>query len=270
MLNKNSGMSRSHWTRDEIFKTWYFCNVNREDDKTTAWFRENVRYAYPEVGGLIGAVQGTIIYRWFNQIQVGEILKRMLLNPEDWSSQAARIMLKDVKPVVNGAYIILGQQGLPKLEGVLACIDDAIPMIPKIVEKWTNNGVTLQSAWADLKTINYLGPFMSYEVVTDLRHVWPLTNAKDIMTWANAGPGCARGLGRVVNGDCRLFNRGSKEDQSVMVEQMKQLLEMSKDSTFWPYNHLYRWEMRTVEHWACEYHKYCNAVEGERLKRRYR
>ena len=30
-------------TENEILQTWSFCNVFREDDKVTIWFRQNVR-----------------------------------------------------------------------------------------------------------------------------------------------------------------------------------------------------------------------------------
>jgi len=43
------------------------------------------------------------------------------------------------------------------------------------------------------------GPFISYEVVSDLRHTRYLENAPDIMTWANPGPGAKRGLNRLMN-----------------------------------------------------------------------
>jgi len=31
------------WSADAIFREWRFCNVHREHDKTTVWFREHVR-----------------------------------------------------------------------------------------------------------------------------------------------------------------------------------------------------------------------------------
>jgi hypothetical protein len=29
------------WTHDPIFRQWRFCNVHRENDRTTIWFRDH-------------------------------------------------------------------------------------------------------------------------------------------------------------------------------------------------------------------------------------
>jgi hypothetical protein len=44
-----------------------------------------------------------------------------------------------------------------------------------------------------------LGPFLAYEIVTDLRFTALLENAPDIMTWANPGPGAKRGITRLLD-----------------------------------------------------------------------
>ena len=42
-LSKEAGLPRGEWTDDEILKTYRFTNPFRENDKTTVWFRENMR-----------------------------------------------------------------------------------------------------------------------------------------------------------------------------------------------------------------------------------
>jgi len=187
-----------------------------------------------------------------------------------WSTEEARRRLTGISPVVTGAYIIKGPDGLSKLDGVLACIDRALPQLKDIYEYWNNlrqeNNLNLEAAWKDLRTIWYLGPFMAYEVVSDLR--WNLLqDADDINTWANAGPGCARGLGWVI-GDLGRFNSNSRTDQAVMLELMERILRASKEERHWPAR-WQPWEMREVEHWCCEYDKINRARSGQRLKRRF-
>ena len=56
------------WTEDEIFKKFKFCQVFREDDRTTRWFAAHIRRplsAEPEVA------MATIIFRFFNLIETG-------------------------------------------------------------------------------------------------------------------------------------------------------------------------------------------------------
>lgn len=249
---------RGPWSDDKHLSSWRFCNVHRENDKTTKWFAENVRN---HLGGF-GVVRATVIFRWFNRIETGEIIKDLLL--DGWDTEEARRRLKNVHPVVTGAYIIKAADGYSKLDGILRCVDEALPRL----EKMTPNWFTLRGAWEDLCTIWYLGRFMAYEIVSDLRWTDVLQFANDKETWANAGPGCARGLGWVRSNNSSVFNPGSPKDQKEMLQIMKELLWRSHGSAYWP-TEWQRWEMREVEHWACEYDKYRRAARGDKLKRRF-
>lgn len=251
------------WTDDAVFKAWRFCNVHREDDRTTRWFAENIRQPLNETGNKLKIVQATMIFRWFNRIETGEKILDLMLG--EWNSTEARRRLKDVSPVVTGAYIIKGPDGFSKLDGVLFCIDKALPRLAGFTPTW---GQSLEKAWADLLNVYYLGRFMAYEIVSDLRWTSVLNQAEDIMTWANAGPGCARGLGWIQCQNPAYYNPGSSKDQTIMLEKMHELLLLSKEEKFWP-QEWPGWEMREVEHWNCEYDKICRAKAGQKLKRRY-
>jgi len=261
-LARDLSWPRGLWTQDPVFKAWRFCNVHREDDKTTVWFREQVR---KHTVGLT-TLHATLAFRWFNRIEVGELIQDLLIR--DWSTDEARRRLQNVRPIVTGAYIILGEQGYPKLEGVLRCIDTAHRVAEQIYrdEAW---GSSLEHAWTRLHSeIPYLGPFMAYEVVSDLRWTYNFRHVEDHLTWANAGPGCARGLGWTVANDSSHFHVGSRTGQKAMLDVMRTLLEMSRNDLFWPQDWP-KWEMREVEHWSCEYDKYRRAARGDRMKRKF-
>jgi hypothetical protein len=246
------------WTDDPILRAWRFCCVHREHDRTTRWFAENVR---SKLQGL-HAVQATTIFRWFNRIETGERILDLLLG--HWDSREALERLRGITPVVTGAYIVRTPFGSPKLEGLLESIDHMVEATSGWSERvagWT----TLQAAWEALTSIPYMGSFTSYEVVCDLRWTPVLSAATDVMTWASAGPGCARGLGWVMGGEPTLYNYSSARDQAEMRRIMEVLLDRSEVE--FPYQP--RWEMREVEHWACEFDKYMRARRGQRLKRRY-
>ena len=247
------------WTEDPIFSDWRFCNVHREHDRTTAWFREEVRN---HLSG-IRVVETTVIFRWFNRIETGERVKDLLL--DGWDTEQVRGRLQDVRPLISGAYKIGSPPGLNKLDGLLQAIDTARPLLAVAVPRW---GKTLQEAWKDLQKIPFLGPFLAYEIVSDLRWTSVLGEATDVNAWANAGPGCTRGIGWVTSGDPERFRCGSQRDQTLMNGYMRDLLEMSHDSHYWPADWT-SWEMREVEHWLCEEDKYRRALRGIVLKRRY-
>jgi hypothetical protein len=259
-LHRESGGPRPY-SVDPIFQQWRFCNVFREDDKTTVWFRENIRNHAAD------PLRATAIFRWFNRIETGEKIKDLILN--GWDTEEARRRLQHVNPVVTGAYIIKGMDGYNKLDGVLYCIDHALPVLDKYKDQWESDSVshptTLQEAWSDLCDVYYLGRFMAYEIVSDLRWTPLLNRAPDIMEWANAGPGCSRGLEWITG---ETLKPGSVQSQNRMNVLMRELLEMSQDPVYWP-SGWPQWEMREVEHWACEFDKYKRAQEGMKLKRRF-
>jgi hypothetical protein len=263
-LNREAGQPWP-WTEDKQFRQWRFCQVHREDDRTTVWFRENVR---KHLRGL-AAVKATVAFRWFNRVETGELLVDLLV--DEWDSEEARRRLQGISPVVTGAYIIKGYDGYSKLDGVLKCIDEAFPQLEAMVSMWERlceeERFTLRVAWNDLTTLNYLGGFMAYEIISDLRWCDPFDQALDIMTWANAGPGCARGLSWTIDGCIGRFATSTR-DQKQMLPLMQHILDMSKDEQYWP-QEWKKWEMREVEHWSCEWDKYCRARSGDSMKRKY-
>lgn len=256
------------WTEDLILQKFRFCNVFREDDTTTKWFYENVR---GPLSNSYDVLLATIIFRWFNRIETG----KELLNGrqgetlfDNWSSDDARAILKDRKPVVTGAYIIKTPNGMNKLDGVLWCIDQIAPVCQQLAHE-IYEGKSLKTACELLQKFPYMGPFMAYEVVTDLRHTGLLMGAKDIDYWANPGPGAARGLGRVLHNNVDHFSRSSVRDANDLQKGMRWLLNESRDGTNWPI-HWRRWEMREVEHTLCEFDKHERARRGEGTpKQRY-
>lgn len=252
------------WTEDPVLREWSFCNVFREDDRTTQWFRNNIRNPlknHPHV------ILATIAFRWFNRIETAEKIIDLFSPHIAWDSEAVRQRLTGVKPLVTGAYIIKTPNGMSKLDGVLKCIDKVhacLPCLTQDLEKAT----TLQRAHQFLLSFPYLGPFMAYEIVTDLRHTYLLEGATDIMEWAAPGPGCARGLGWVVEGDPDNFSYSCRTDRTLMLEHIRELLLCSTFESNWPRTWP-TWEMREVEHTLCEYDKMCRAKRGQPLKRRY-
>jgi hypothetical protein len=107
---------------------------------------------------------------------------------------------------------------------------------------------------------------MAYEVISDLRWTCLFERAPDILTWANPGPGAARGLGWIFYDNPDQYNRHSKFDMEDMLGKMRALLSLAQKE--WP-EKWRPWEMREVEHWLCEYDKWRRGCAGQRLKRRY-
>jgi hypothetical protein len=247
------------WTDDPVLRAWRFTNVHRENDKTTIWFRENIR---EKTSGL-RLVEATLIFRWFNYIETGERIKDLLL--DGWDGNEVRRRLTGVGKIITGAYMVRTPFGITKLEALIQLIDHALPLLPPMVDGW---GDSLACAWEDLTSIPYMGNFTSGEVVIDLRYTPILSGAKDINTWTVAGPGAAKGLSLVCAGTPDGFDYTDKLDQIVMLDIMCELLEMSKKPEHWP-TEWQPWELHECEMWACEWAKYQSAKAGNRLKRKF-
>jgi hypothetical protein len=262
-INKESGAPRP-WTDDPIIRGNYFCNVFREDDKTTRWFRESIRDPLRDTCRVAIA---TIAFRWFNYIPTGELIKDLLVRGDlhGLASQIATILRplqQRGDKLFTGAFIVKSPNGTDKLSGILSCLDVAPGVLADGPDQWS-----LQAYHQLLQRIPFLGPFMAYQIVCDLRFTAVLESALDINSWTAPGPGSARGLAWLDAGG-ELFNYNSASGQATMVQRMQVLLEESRYPLHWPTG--WRpWELSTVQHTLCEFDKYQRAKAGERMKRRY-
>jgi alpha-glutamyl/putrescinyl thymine pyrophosphorylase clade 1 len=117
------------------------------------------------------------------------------------------------------------------------------------------------------------GPFTSYEIVCDLRHTRLLQHAKDVNSWANAGPGAKRGIHRLLTADkdwdknykwpkAFELKKGAKPNyNSVMRDLLVRFKEDGMEDHIreceWPF------EMREIEHSLCEFDKYSRVKNNE-------
>ena len=249
-LKKDMGLSRNHWTDDEILKTYRFTNPFRENDKTTVWFREKMRNP---LNGNDAVLMATVIFRWFNLIETGKTLLANNLHVE-WNPEIAREEIKKQPKYVTGGYIIKTPDGMDKVDGVIWCINRVWPQREQLANDIRSNN--LRGSWNTVMQFPYLGAFMAYELITDLRHTHFLNGADDIYTWANAGPGAMRGLNRIHG---RPLNFKSRKHN--FTKEMHELLLCSPE--YLVKDFLPRLEMRDIEHSLCEFDKYERVRNGE-------
>lgn len=254
--------SPAPWTEDPILQNYRFTNVYRELDATTIWFRENVRD--PLKDDLENILFATILFRWFNKSETGaailgeDNISDSLFCVKNFSKKAVEERVRPLSRWITGSYIIKTPNEVDKLEGVLQCVNNTVRHIPKLTESILNKN-TLQHANNLLSNLPFLGGFMAYELTTDLRHTKLLSGATDIMTWANPGPGAMRGANRILK---LPVDRKLRTD--FYIKEMKELLELSKDTQNWPNEgHFPPLEMRDIEHSLCEFDKYLRAKNGQ-------
>lgn len=276
------------WTEDPILRDNRFCNVFRELDRVTIWVRENIREPFAEHPHLWFMLAIARYLNWPDTLAE-------LLGTEAWPDHpkfspeklTAALVARAARgeKVYTGAYMIRAESDLAKpwyrwsKHRYLAEI--VLGRLWEDREAWaadlapTGRPKRLERVWEKFQQTRYVGwgPFMAYEVVTDLRHTRYMRNAVDILSWANAGPGAIRGLNR-------LFNRPLNEQppkiqtcaemQELMCE-LNALDEPRMNLVFGPILVGFpRFEMRDVEHCLCEYDKHQRvATGGGKMRSKY-
>jgi hypothetical protein len=278
LLRRREG-TRPPWSSDPVFQTEYFCNVFREDDRTTKWFRENVREPMNATGDARSILLSIVAFRWFNRISTWRTLIHYAEDHEFpsldlihlWDSNKIKSILEMTgeAPWVTGAYIIKTPDGMTKLDGVLWCIDQfKAHMEMGAFDKILEGKASMEEACKILQRSPYLGNFMAWQICSDLRQTILLKAAKDADTWAQPGPGTARGLGRIFYNDPEHFTYGGKSSEKEMLALLQELSSMSRDPICWPSEFPFI-AVIDASHICCEVDKYQRCKEGGRMKRKY-
>jgi len=227
--------------------------VFREEDRTTRWFKRHIRNVWRDDPKVLMA---TVIFRWFNFIETGRTLVRHNLHIE-WDRKKAIEEITKQDQWITGAYIIKTPNRMDKVTGVAECISHMWGDREKLVNRILDSK-SLEKAWMILRDYPYMGPFMAYEVITDLRHTYLLREATDILTWANAGPGAMRGLNRLAGRDLDFSRRTHPWN-----DEMRELWELSRERLNPNLINLDSFEMREIEGGLCEFDKYSRILNEE-------
>lgn len=249
----------SPWTDDPVMQTYKFTNPFRENDRVTVWMREN--FTKPNSDRPIGEIIfNCCFFRMFGTIEMAQSVGWI----RDWNPELVRAIarkrLDDGERVFTGAYIITNQGLTDPKENVV--VDRFLTPLWRDRHLLANNTLSLRTLEGLHKLFREYqgwggGGFMAYEVVTDLNHTSVLQNAKDRMTWANAGPGAKRGLNRLLG-----LHIDTPMKAAYANERMQHLLIAApkKLKPNVPIEHV---DMRVIEHSLCEFDKWCRTKNGE-------
>lgn len=277
------------WTADPVLSAGRFCNIFRELDTVTIWIDQNIRQPYADHPHLWFMLAIARYINWPDTLRylMDEAEPGTWPDGEDFEPAKLTKALEDYaaagNKVYTGAYMIRAESDPSKewyswtkhryiAEIVLgrlwedrAYFEETLKLAQEGVPGWDE----LQAHWWSLVgNSRYIGwgPFMAYEVVTDLRHTRYLRNATDIWTWANAGPGAIRGLNRLYGRDLAAKPR-PEQTNAEMLQLMTELNvydEPGFNATFGePRDVNPRFEMRDIEHTLCEADKYERVRLGE-------
>lgn len=262
LLKRQAGFPKP-WTTDKILQSYSFTNVQREDDRVTRWFKDNVRDRLKDDPIIVFA---TIAFRWFNlPTPTGEYLNSHGYL-EEWNTPKVIAGLTEFKnkglKVFTGAFNISNSGSSdPKINRVCeAYIEPVWQQRASLYQRVCLTG-TLQSAFDKLSKLPGLGGsgFMAGQVVCDLAYTHVLEDAPDWWTFCTWGPGSKRGMNRVLGNsvDCPISQQRWKQHLDNLQTLTGQRLGMKLHA-------------RDVQSCLCEFSKYeCGLWEDGHVKRRY-
>jgi alpha-glutamyl/putrescinyl thymine pyrophosphorylase clade 1 len=249
------------YTDDEILRTGRFCNVRREDDRTTKWIAEHWRTPHVEDPDLVLAM---VLARLVNKIETLEKIGYPLpWNPERFLSAMANIERSGGKPY-GAAYTITAssEKGVPKPVFQGAKIFGPLWEARAFVRP--RPGDTLERFSARLSDFKYLGTFYRGQIIADLKYVEPLRSAPDWMTFAEPGPGSKPGLNLVL---------GRPADAPWTDNEWRGELRWLRDEIAPDLERIGLGDlhMQDLQNCCCEIFKFLRARSGERpMRRKYR
>lgn len=273
------------WTKDKILNDYKFTNVYRQLDRVSLEWQNRYMHLLTRGKKLkpSDVLFHCVMFRLFN---LPETYDALFFAMKKWNlAEAIEILNKrrdeDHEQIFTGAYIIpTGGRQEPKIKVICEAVDHVYKRRIKLAnslrrgrpvegKKHVYDGPTMEWAVELLSRLPTVGPFIAYELACDLRFTKVMHNARDVLSWANPGPGAKRGIRRLIYGNAK-----GKGDTVDWIGAMRQLLTMVPKETR---KHLdmtrdgVPFEMREIEHSLCEFDKYMRVKRGEGKPRsRYR
>lgn len=268
-IAKDHGLPKP-WTHDTTFQQYKFTNTFRQDDATSKILLSHLQHSddfKPEE--ILFNIALFRIFNWGPTYEHcgGWCTKYVAAN---YKKKIHRYK-KGGNKVFTGAYMVSGGGGSGNGSSKVDLMCDALTVIwkeRKALVEYIEDFNTVEGAVSVLNTLPMVGKFVAYELACDLTYTKLLRDADDLNTWANPGPGAARGLNRVFRGEKDSRPHKSKQ---VYLEEMRALYKMRKKEAQkhvlkgrWPF------DMRVIENALCETDKYLRIHYGEgRPRSRY-
>lgn len=243
------------WTEDPILKSYRFCNVRREDDRVTKWFRTNWRQWRKNKDLGFAYCIGRIFNLPATLEEIGF--------PVPWDEELVRDVIKRRQRkgllVLNGAYVIsTNGNSMPKFEYLLTQVMSPAWKARELARPRKDD--TLASYHKRLTMLTGFASFMAGQVVADMKYEdMYLAEADDWWTFAASGPGSRRGLNRLFKRD-----RNSSMPERHWHSLLLQVKDYVNNDTGL---NLHAQDMQNC---LCEYDKYVRALSGDgRPKQNY-
>lgn len=235
------------WTLDPILRDWRFCNVNRCEDTETKWIFDHI----------ITLCNGSSVL-WFNLAIARFVNWHPTLTAIGYYSQwdpqhFIRTLDKLSGKIYTGAYMIpAGPSGTIKHYWLAEFVFDILWSCRHMVP--IDNTC---AAWAEFfLKFDSIGPFLTNQIITDMRYTHHLEGAPDWDTFVLPGPGTQRGLNRLYG--YPLEKKWTAAQASNALQFFR--LHICNLNSYWV--PIFK-DINNVANCMCEFDKYCRVLQGE-------
>lgn len=240
IYKRRSLCMRPPWTNNPIFRDYKFCNVFRQLDRGTETLGKMMIYRIDHL-----RLWNIVWYRLFNFHENHAWFDR----PKELRAHMTRRWANG-ETLFTDAHMTCSRDGMPKFEVMLDTAETVWEMQHEGLQVCRDTQ-SMEEVFKWMKKFYAIGPFIAYEMVCDFRFLLECFKPTDTLTWANVGPGAKRGMQRL--------------GLEPTFDTMRELLDNAPELECpWPF------ELREIEHWLCEFDKYCRIEEGATHMRRFR
>jgi len=265
------------WTKDEILKNYKFTNAIRDLDRLTIYYIDNILpHLEDNDDSKKSVILNTMIYRLFVRIETWEEIGYIPLDKweEEWPKAKARLRKRreEGHSMFTSAYYVNDLKSANpdpatnsnKTENAIAMIEGWVKNLGDIYQRAFVEATDMKTQMEVFKELPAVGHFTAYEWACDFclpeRYMGIKLVDWDDDSYTNVGPGAKRGI------DWIFESTGNMSDlqtifwlRSIAKAEFERL---GYDKTMkWPAK-ITDFNLRIIEHCACEYQKYKKAYEG--------
>jgi len=237
------------WTDDPILRSYSFCNMYRELDKTTQWIAKNWRTPNQSDPDLWFAM--TIA----RNVNLPDTLEE-LGYPVPWNPDLFLAIMKGRvaggERVYGPAYMIRAGRTEGQVKATYQIEHQFNPAWEKREELRPKLGMSLADYHRILLNHHGYGPFLAAQIIADLKYAEPLRSAPDWFTWCSPGPGSMQGLNALVGRPLKAPWKGDEFRSEV--NKLQKFI-----NSRWDYEPFHA---QDTQNQLCEFSKYYKAKQG--------
>lgn len=205
------------WTDDPILRKHKFCNAFRAADRVSQYLIRDVIYGDGLSQSVEDVIFRTLLFRLFNRCETWDMFFNVLGEPRAAAFERDRPRLSTAiadamaaGDSVFGAAYMIAPTGKPlgypvKHDGYL---EVAARMLAERVPERVAAAPSLRDAYDIMRTCSMVGPFLAYQLATDLNYGPVIDFDEDDFT--KAGPGAKRGIAKCFE------DRGGLTDEEII------------------------------------------------------